>query len=113
MQGCAAERGVSGRGKSALSPAISTPASDSRAILPQLSGRYMDVRTVIRGIQHVAQELFGLEVEDCQADPHELWAPPSHIRKFSVAHVKEGRLGTLYLDFFARPGKSVCLSRAA
>jgi len=65
---------------------------------------YFSVGTVVEGLSRLFSSLYGVsfELEEVGAD-EQVWHPS--VRKLAVVDEREGRIGTIYCDLFAREGK--------
>lgn len=72
---------------------------------------YLSLENCLEGLSILSSELFGLKLNRVTAEKGELWAP--NVIKMEVLHEKDGPVGTIYLDLFARPSKLVSTANYA
>eukprot|EP00123_Amoebidium_parasiticum_P016409 comp23415_c0_seq1/m.38924 comp23415_c0_seq1/g.38924 ORF comp23415_c0_seq1/g.38924 comp23415_c0_seq1/m.38924 type:complete len:735 (-) comp23415_c0_seq1:23-2227(-) len=65
---------------------------------------YFSLGGVMEGLDTIFQSLFGVSLVPVPTAPGELWAPD--VIKLAVQHEKEGPLGYIYADLYARENKS-------
>lgn len=80
----------------------------ANAPAPEMLSPYFSVGTVIQGLSRLFTSLYGIsfQVEETPDEP--LWHPS--VRKLSIVDEVEGKIGTMYCDLFARPGKAISAS---
>lgn len=64
---------------------------------------YFSLGACMEGINHVFQSLYGVTFQYAESSPGEIWH--HDVYKLDVVHETEGQLGTIYCDFYDRPGK--------
>lgn len=64
---------------------------------------YLQLGSVLQGLNHLLTQLMGLQLQQQPLQPGEGWAPG--VVKLGVSCQELGPLGVLYLDLVARPGK--------
>jgi len=65
---------------------------------------FFSLGACIDGLSDLFSDLFGIRLREvADVGPGETWC--ADVRKLSVEHETEGRLGTIYCDLFERPGK--------
>lgn len=64
---------------------------------------YFSLGACMEGLNHVFNLLYGVTLEYAETKPGETWH--HDIYKLNVIHETEGVLGTIYCDFYDRPGK--------
>lgn len=68
---------------------------------------YLNLKNAIAGLRLVAKETLGVDMVEVAMSDGEGWgSAPGDVRKFVVMHETEGKMGTVYLDLYARPGKT-------
>jgi len=66
---------------------------------------YFSVGSVIDGLSNLYSHLYGISFKPSTSiSESELWH--EDVRKLDVIHEKEGKIGTIYCDFFTRPNPS-------
>lgn len=65
---------------------------------------YFSVGSVIQGLSRLFKHLYGVQFEPAVLQPGESWH--DDVRKLDVVCEREGKIGTIYCDLFARPGKT-------
>lgn len=66
--------------------------------LPNSNG--INLGTTIAGVSRLLHILYGIRLVPAPTSPGELWHPS--VRRLDAVHDLEGRVGTIYLDLFAR-----------
>ncbi|XP_022107562.1 mitochondrial intermediate peptidase-like [Acanthaster planci] len=64
---------------------------------------YFSVGACMDGLSLIFSKLYGVTLENVEAERGELWAPD--VLKLAVTHETEGVMGYIYCDLFERPGK--------
>lgn len=64
---------------------------------------YFSLGACMEGLSNVMKSLYGVYFEYADMEPGETWS--NDIYKLLVMHETEGPLGTIYCDFYDRPGK--------
>lgn len=64
---------------------------------------YFSVGSVMQGLSRLFKNMYGIHFEPDSIHPGETWH--SQVRKLKVVCEKEGIIGTMYCDLFARPQK--------
>ncbi|CAM0137348.1 Mitochondrial intermediate peptidase [Umbelopsis sp. WA50703] len=78
--------------------------SSYQAVHPSLPiSPYFSVGSVMQGLSRLFKNMYGVHLEPEPINPGETWH--SQVRKLQVVCEKEGIIGTMYCDLFARPGK--------
>lgn len=78
--------------------------SSYQAVHPSLPiSPYFSVGSVMQGLSRLFKNMYGVHLEPEPINPGETWH--SQVRKLKVVCEKEGIIGTMYCDLFARPGK--------
>ena len=65
---------------------------------------YFSVGSVIQGLSLLFKNLYGIRFEPAYMEPGESWH--DDVRKLDVVCDQEGKIGSIYCDLFARPGKT-------
>lgn len=78
-------------------------AAFSHHTLPDVSP-FFSVGTCVQGLSTLFDRLYGIHFVLEQAAPGELWDPT--VVRLGVYDDDDGRIGTMYADLFARPGKA-------
>ena len=65
--------------------------------------QYFSVDTCLQGLDNLFQSLFGIHLRREEVKPGEVWHPL--VVKLSFVHEREGLLGHVYLDLYARDSK--------
>lgn len=66
---------------------------------------YFSVGTIIDGLSNLYSHLYGITFKPSESiSESELWH--KDVRKLDVIHETEGKIGTIYCDFFSRPNPS-------
>ncbi|KAJ3110203.1 Mitochondrial intermediate peptidase [Phlyctochytrium bullatum] len=72
---------------------------------------YFTVGQTLAGISNLTKALYGITLEPAAANPGETWHPD--VRKLEVIHEKDGLIGIVYCDLFAREGAARKFESAA
>lgn len=65
---------------------------------------FFTVGAVMQGLSRLFKGLYGIQFEPASLQANEAWH--DEVRKLDVVCEKEGKIGTIYCDLFARPGKT-------
>ncbi|KAG0100687.1 Mitochondrial intermediate peptidase [Podila epicladia] len=66
---------------------------------------YFSVGTTMDGLSKLFSNLYGIKFVPGSVQPGEVWH--DEVQKLDVMDEKEGLIGTIYCDFYARPGKQL------
>ncbi|KAF9426947.1 Mitochondrial intermediate peptidase, partial [Podila epigama] len=66
---------------------------------------YFSVGTTMDGLSRLFTHLYGIKFVPGTVEPGEVWH--DEVQKLDVVDEKEGLVGTIYCDFYARPGKQL------
>lgn len=74
--------------------------SSSATKLEGLLAPYFSVGNTFEGISSILESIYGVFLQPERILPGEVWHPD--VKKLSVVHLREGRIGTIYCDLYER-----------